>query len=578
MPYKLSLKQQKAEILRCGRDPEYFITNYVYISHPVKGSIPFNLYEYQKDVLRDLQDHKFNIILKSRQLGMSTLAAAHIIHMCLFKKEQKIVVVSQRQIDAADVLKKIKSAYKNLPQWLKITKPVGGRSDSKIGSTRKVEFSNGSTVVAESTSGNAARGGAASLLVIDEAAAIDNKQITEMWSSAYPTLSTGGKCLIISTPRGVGNFYYDTWQEAIQGENDFNPIKLHWSMHPDYDQAWYEKQCRNMPPQQVAQEYDCSFNKSGETVFDPSDIERYEKFIDNYTSRPVFWADWCEEIGAIDADGNRTLRQLPEKTYIDRNFNVWERYRAGKNYVIGADVSRGDGKDFSTAVVLKVETGEIVAEYRGKLHPSDFALLLEEKGHEYGEAMLAVENNNHGLTVLSDLEKLEYPNIYYSYKSTHEYCNPVDAMYEQGVVPGLTTGPVSKHMYLAKLQDYIRKSKLTIYSNRITDEMNTFIFHENNASSKSVKVGAMQNKNDDLISAMMMAVWAREAAFDNSKRDAEYSKAFLKAIVKSTNELDTRINGMMGYGNKMKKAAEARKKKKAYANRKKMYWPSVIKG
>jgi intein/homing endonuclease len=950
--YALSAKQRKAEILRCAKDPSYFINNYVYISHPVRGQIPFKMFEYQEDVLKDLIAHRFNIILKSRQLGMSTLAAGWIMHICLFNKHQKVVVVSQRQRDAADVLKKVKDAYKNLPSWMKITKPEGRASNGVIGSSKKVSFTNGSQVLAEATSGNAARGGAASLLVIDEAAAIDNKQITEMWSSAYPTLScvtsetlvltdsgyvrigemcegvtegkfkdikrwrvsngetnekatkayvspksetrrietiagfelegtlkhpvmvlngetggadwkklsevedwdyipisigtnvygkrkvsgetayelgsliakpdgtkgkkvyfkernvtlrsdgatpkeilqapkkviaeylsalfdqgvvtgqgffitsknkqlikdaqvlllnmgiysatnnsefqkrdawtlsvprsyfreldgaitlrsdwnssvfeyilstlgehkekklmiptwaflpllediketngidslwfrengfkvgftsswhknefisrewlqdfsdfieekelnvsastingidfllkpfmwspikkiekgeavtydlhvpignaflqnnilghnTGGKCLIISTPRGVGNFYYETWMDAVQGKSDFNPIKLHWSMHPDYDQEWYEKQCRNMPPQQVAQEYDCSFNKSGDTVFDGADIERYEKFVERYANEPVFWAEWCRKVGAYDSSGERCLRQLPEKLHSDRNFYVWEHERPGCSYVIGADVSRGDGQDFSTAMVLKTDTGEFVAEYRGKLHPSDFANLLYDIGMKYGEAMLAVENNNHGHTVLSDLEKLEYPNLYYSFKKDHSYCSPEDALYASGVTAGLTTGRASKQMFVAKAQDYLRKSKVVIYSQRLIDEFNTYIFHASNSSALAVKIGAMKNRNDDLISAMLMAIWARETAFGVAQKEVEYSQAFLKAMSKNNNTINTTIKGMHGYTDrKYDKVLEA-KEKSEYDKRKSLYWPSVIKG
>lgn len=572
MVFKLTAKQQKAEILKCGRDVEYFIKNYVQIQHPTKGYIPFKLFPYQKDVVKEFKRNRFNIILKSRQLGMSTLSAAYILHMCLFGRGKRVVIVSQRQRDAADVLKKIKLAWKRLPKFFhQLTMPTQIVGD-KIGSSSFLEFTNGSSIGAEATTQNAGRGGSLSLLVIDEAAAINNKDITEMWASIYPTLSTGGDCLIISTPRGVGNFYHKMWTEAEVGDNDFNPIKLHWTQHPDYDEEWYEAQKRNMSATQIAQELDCSFENSGDTFFDKEDLKRISKFVESYETRPVFYEQWCIDNKSYDIDENRTLRQLPERAWRDRNYWIWERPRPGFDYVIGCDVARGDGKDYSAAVVLKVQTGEIVAEYKGKCVPSDFAGLLESIGNEYGEAMIVVENNKDGYTVLTELENREYPNIFYSFRSNYQYCSPDNALYENNVVAGLSTGPRSRPLFLSKMEEYIRNNYLTIYSSRMINEMMTFIYHNGKAQ-------AQESCNDDLVMALTMAVWAREIAYSKSKKEAEYAKAFLSAMTKSTNSLDTRISGMIGFENKMKEAVEKRKAKKALeANKKKMYWSAVIKG
>ena len=191
----LSREQTVKEIIKCGKDANYFIENYVRISHPERGPITFHTYPFQKELLRDFVDYRFNIILKARQLGISTVTAAYAAWLILFHREKNITVVATKLSTAGNLVKKVKFMIKNLPSWLQI-------ADISIDNRNSFELSNGSQIKASSKSGDAGRSEALSLLIVDEAAHVEG--LDELWKGLYPTLSTGGRCIALSTPNGVG--------------------------------------------------------------------------------------------------------------------------------------------------------------------------------------------------------------------------------------------------------------------------------------------------------------------------------------------------------------------------------------
>ena len=161
----LSKKEVMAEIVRAGKDPVYFSNHYARISHPMHGLIPFDMYDFQEDALRSFKSHRFNIILKARQLGISTTVASYVCWLMLFHRDKNILVVATKLGTAANLVKKAKAIYKNLPAWLRI-------ATISVDNRNSFELSNGSQVKASSTSGDAGRSEALSLLVVDEAAIV----------------------------------------------------------------------------------------------------------------------------------------------------------------------------------------------------------------------------------------------------------------------------------------------------------------------------------------------------------------------------------------------------------------------
>ena len=502
MSYKLTRDQILKEIVKSGKDPVYFINNYAKISHPMRGLIAFNTYDFQTDLLQDFNDYRFNVILKARQLGISTITAAYVAWMMMFHRDKNVLVIATKFSTAANLVKKVKAIHKNLPDWMKI-------AEIEIDNRTSFELTNGSQIKASSTSGDAGRSEALSLLVIDEAAHVEG--LDELWTGLYPTLSTGGRCIALSTPNGVGNWFHQACVDADLEKNDFHLVTLPWSVHPDRDQEWFDKETKNMSRRQIAQELECNFNMSGETVFHPEDMELLAQ----------------------------TLEEPKYKTGFDRNLWIWEEFKQENTYMMTADVARGDGADYSTFHIFNITTNEIAAEYKGKATPDLFAMLLDQTGREYGNCLLVVENYSVGWTVLSKLEEMQYPNLYYSRNSTHEHVEPHLAE-GIGVTPGFSTTMKTRPLVIAKLEEFVRNKLIKIKSKRLYNEMKTFVWQNG-------KPQAMKKHNDDLIMACAIGCWVKDTALSSNERSVAYQKAFLNSITTTNRMMNTAIPGMAGY-------------------------------
>jgi hypothetical protein len=501
MSYRLTKTQIKKEILSCGKDPSYFINNYIKIAHPLKGMIPFNLYPFQKDVLDNFCSHRFNIVLKARQLGISTTTAGYIAWLLLFHRNKNVVVMATKLQTAANLVKKVKLALKHVPSWMMISNIVVDNKNS-------FELDNGSQVKAISTSGDAGRSEALSLLVIDEAAIVEG--IEELWAGLYPTLSTGGDCIIVSTPNGVGNLFHKLYSEAEQGLNDFNSMLLPWDVHPERDQEWFDKETRSMSVREIAQELECNFNMSGETLIDGEDLERIYKL---------------------------ELQEPRYKVGFDRNIWVWEQPQENKKYFLVADVARGDGKDNSTFYVFDSEEMTMVSEYKGKVPLDVFTKLIFDVSKQYGECLTVVENNSLGITVLNSLKEMGHRNIYCSRKSTHEYIEQSRSENMPTAILGFTTSSKTRPIIIAKLEESIRNRVIKIKSKRLYNELKTFVWYHGRPE-------AMRGYNDDLVMAAAIGCWVRDTALIANKQDIAYKRAMLNSIFVGGKKMDTRLSDM----------------------------------
>ena len=112
MSYKLTRDQILKEIVKSGKDPVYFINNYAKISHPMRGLIAFNTYDFQTDLLQDFNDYRFNVILKARQLDISTITAAYVAWMMMFHRDKNVLVIATKFSTAANLVKKVKAIHK----------------------------------------------------------------------------------------------------------------------------------------------------------------------------------------------------------------------------------------------------------------------------------------------------------------------------------------------------------------------------------------------------------------------------------------------------------------------------------
>jgi hypothetical protein len=463
-------------------------------------------------MLQNFNDYRFNVILKARQLGILIISAAYVAWFMLFHREKNVLVIATKLSTATNLVKKVKMIFKNLPAWMLIAK-------IHVDNKQSFELTNGSQVKAGTTSGDAGRSEALSLLIIDEAAFVDG--LEELWTGLYPTLSTGGRCIALSTPNGVGNWFHKTYTEAETQMNDFYPSKLNWDVHPERDDAWFEKETRNMSKRQIAQELECSFNASGETVINPEDLQR------------------------INAD----ILDPIYRTGFDRNFWIWEKYEEGVPYLLVADVARGDGSDYSCFHILRVDNMTVVAEYQGKPDLDMYANILFSAGTEYGTCLLVVENNGIGIAVLEKLRDLQYKKIYYSIKATHEYIESYLGENDDRAVLGFTTSTKTRPLIVAKLEEYVRNKLITLHSARVFHELKTFIWFNG-------KPQAMRSYNDDLVMSLAIACWVRDTALTENEKEIAYKKAMLGGVFKSTNTMNTQIKGQNFYKETFKEKYE----------------------
>ena len=489
----------RQEYLKCASNPVHFMKKYCFIQHPQRGRIQFNLFPFQEKVLTLFQDNPYSLILKSRQLGMSTLSAGYSLWLMLFHKDKNILCIATKQETAKNMVTKVKFMYENLPSWLKVTADENNKLTLRL--------SNGSQIKATSAASDAGRSEAVSLLLIDEAAFIEN--IGEIWASAQQTLATGGGCIALSTPYGTGNWFHQTWVRAENKENDFLPIKLPWFVHPERDQAWRDRQDELLGyPRMAAQECDCDFSTSGDVVFYPEYIEYYEK---------SFIKDPLERRGA------------------DRNLWVWEPCDYSRNYMVIADVARGDGKDYSAFHIIDIENNVQVGEYKGQLGTKEYGHLLVGIATEYNNALLVIENASIGWSTIQTVIDRGYDNLYYSPKSGEVRADSYFDQYmdTSKMVAGFTMSSKTRPMVISKFQEAISDKGVTFYSKRLLEEMRTFIW-------KNGRPEAQSGYNDDLVMSFGVAMYMRDTAFKFKQQGVDLTKSMLNGI--STNK--TNYNGV----------------------------------
>ena len=500
----------KQEYKKCASNPVHFMKKYCQIQHPQKGKIPFHLYPFQEQSLHQLRDNDYNVILKSRQLGISTLSAGYALWLMTFYSDKNILVIATKQEVAKNLVLKVKVMYEYLPSWLKLPTV----EDNKL----SLRLNNGSQIKATSSSGDSGRSEALSLLIIDEAAFISN--VEEIWISAQQTLATGGGAIILSTPNGTGNFFHKTWVGAESGQNRFNTIRLKWDVHPERDQAWRDKQDELLGPKGAAQECDCDFISSGQTVVEGPLIQWYEQ---------------------------TTVQDPIEKRYLDGNLWVWEQADYSKDYIVVADVARGDSADYSAFHVIDVESVTQVAEYKGQISTKDYGNLLVNVATEYNDALLVIENANIGWATIQVAIDRGYKNLYYSPKDgsisdvSQQLARYVDLKDTSQMVPGFSMTSRTRPLVISKLDIYTRERVPVIRSRRLIDELYVFIWN-------GARAEAQHGYNDDLVMSFSTALWIRDTALKLRQQGIEMHRKTLDYFGASAGAYSSNVGMMKNSG------------------------------
>ncbi len=265
--------RQEAEWRKCERNESYFLRKYWHIAHPAHGRILFDLRRAQSDALEHWGKNRYSLTLKARQIGWTTLVAAHQFWLAYFHADQNIIDLSRTEREAVLLLRKTKYGFSHLPRWMTERGPK-----SMVDHQQRLFFGNGSQITSMPSASDPARGESATLIVVDEWAFLPNPE--EAWASIEPVADVGGRIIGLSTANGSGNFFHHLWTGASTGNNKFATMFFPWSATEDRDQSWYESKQISMLPWQLAQEYPTTpeeaFVRSGNPVFDLDVLDEME--------------------------------------------------------------------------------------------------------------------------------------------------------------------------------------------------------------------------------------------------------------------------------------------------------------
>jgi len=426
----------------------YFCTTYWSIKHPEQGRIMFELREAQIETVRSWLTNRYSVVLKARQIGFSTLAAAYAFWLAFFWSDRFIVMLSKTEREAAKLLSKSKYGFKFLPSWMRKRGPQVV-SDNQL----KMVFDNDSAIESLPSNNDPARGESVYLVIVDEMAFLPNPD--EAWASIEPIADVGGRVICLSTANGAGNFFHQLWIGSQTNTNNFKGIFWPWSAG-DRDDDWYESKVKNMPAWQLHQEYprnpDEAFIMSGNPVFDVSKLTALQ------TEDPVR--------GYMKFTSRRQAEFVEA---VDGELMVWDFPAEGGVYTIGADVAEGLGHgDYSSAHIVDARTLTVVAAWHGHIDPDVFGEVLCELGWWYNGCLIGVENNGHGLTTLKSMQRYGYKNIY----RQRRLAQRVQAETE---ILGWRTTAASKPLMVDELAGALRDEEILLLDIYTINELKTFV-------------------------------------------------------------------------------------------------------
>ena len=367
------------EYKKCMKTPAYFAKTYCKVISLDRGLVPFDLYPYQEKMFKSFDKHRFNIVLACRQSGKSISSVAYLLWYALFHTEKTIAILANKGATAREMLARVTLMLENLPFFL--------QPGTKALNKGSIEFSNNSRILAAATSGSSIRGLSVSLLYLDEFAFVE--KAAEFYTSTYPVISSGTqtKVIITSTANGIGNMYYNLWQGAEQGVNDYKPFRVDWWDVPGRDQHWKLQTIANTSPLQFDQEFGNTFFGTGDTL--------------------------------INAETLMKLRaKAPFQIGEQGNLMVYSDVKKKHDYIMTVDVARGRGQDYSTFTLIDISTKpfEQVAVYRcNTISPILFPTIIYKYALLYNKAYVVIESNDSGQVVCNGLyHDFEYENMHVS--------------------------------------------------------------------------------------------------------------------------------------------------------------------
>ena len=457
-------QEQILEYKKCMEDPLHFCKNYIKIVSLDEGLVPFDVYNFQKEMLGTIHNNRFTICKLPRQSGKTTTIISYILHYVLFNEQMRVAILANKAATARDILSRLQLAYENLPKWMQ----QGVMSWNK----GSLDLENGSRIVASSTSSSAVRGGSYNMIFLDEFAFVPHNVAEDFFSSVYPTISSGQKTkvVIVSTPNGM-NLFYKLWSDAESGKNSYNPIEVHWSEIPGRDEKWKQETIANTSQEQFNREFECEFLGSINTLIHPTKI------------KSMVFDDPVQKNAGLD------LYKKPEK---------------GRTYTIVCDVARGTEQDYSAFIVFDVSElpYRIVAKYRNnEIKPLLFPNVIHDVAKAFNNAFVMIEVNDIGEQVATAMQyDLEYDNLVMA-SMRGRAGQILGSGFSGGKVQlGVRTTKAVKMLGCSNLKQLIETDKLIINDIQLIQEFSTFVKHGQSFQ-------AEEGHTDDLAMCCVLFGW-----------------------------------------------------------------------
>jgi hypothetical protein len=468
-------EDQIADLLAC-MDPDngylYFARKFAHIQHPKKGKLIFDPYEYQLRLMHSYHNHRFNINMLPRQTGKTTCAAIYLAWYGMFIPDQTVLVAAHKYTGAQEIMSRIRFVYETCPDHIR-----AGVTSYNKGS---IEFENGSRIVSQTTTGNTGRGMSISLLYCDEFAFVMPNIAEEFWTSISPTLATGGRAIITSTPNSDEDTFATIWKQAENkfdehgneqelGSNGFHSFIAHWSEHPDRDEEWKKAEVGRIGEEKFRREYGCEFLVFDETLINSIKLASMEGWAPKIQMGQVRW---------------------------------YKKPKPDCSYVVALDPSMGTGGDNAAIQIIELPTYEQVGEWQHNLTaiPGQIRVLRDICSYIADECKSdsgiywSVENNGLGeaaLLVINDFGEENIPGLFIS--------EPIKKGHVRKFRKGFNTTHSSKVTTCSRLKTMIENDKLIIRSKVLISELKGFIAIGSSFQAKS-------GNNDDLISALILTL------------------------------------------------------------------------
>ena len=494
-PYKNTAftDEQLEEFLRCAdpvTGPQYFMDNFFYIQHPTKGKMLYHPFEYQKRLIDTYHQNRYSISMMPRQTGKSTSAAGYLLWYAMFVPDSTILIAAHKYTGSQEIMQRIRYAYELCPDHIR----AGVTSYNK----GNLDFENGSRIVSATTTENTGRGMSISLLYADEFAFVRPGIAKEFWTSISPTLATGGKAIITSTPNSDEDQFALLWKGALKcedeygnpsdvGVNGFKAYRSYWNEHPDRDDAWAVAQRAQLGEDRFRREMGCEFIINDETLIAPAKL--------------------------IDLQGIEPLYKTGQVRW-------YQKPKQDRTYVISLDPSLGTGGDAAAIQVFEANTTEQVAEWRHNRTPipeqirilANICTHINETVNDVKSIYFSVENNTIGEAALISIAEYGEENIKGYFLSEPGSSN--GRRYRKG----FNTSNKPKLSACNKHKTLIESGKMKIRSSGLVSELKTFV-------ATGAGFAAKPGETDDLVMAtvlnirMLQLLQTYDTGIDNQMRD-----------------------------------------------------------